>query len=320
MKAIICTQYGSPNVLRLEDVEMPEPGNDEVRIRLAATTVGPAHCAFRKGDPLIVRLIYGLKKPRQPILGTELAGVVDAVGSHVKQFRDGDRVFGISAATSGAHAEYKCLPESKPLAVMPDGMTFAEAAAICDGTPTALTFLRDKARLKSGQKVLVNGASGAVGLAAVQLAKAFGAEVIGVCSGANAELLLANGADAVIDYTKEDFARHDNTYDVIFDAVGKRTYRECKGLLSGNGIYLSTVPSLSILFAVLLSFLSRGRKAKFATAGLMQTKANLQYITELYNDGKLRANIDREYTLEQVPEAHAYVDTERKRGNVVITF
>lgn len=320
MKAIICTQYGSPNVLRLEDVAMPEPGNDEVRIRIAATTVGPSHCSFRKGDPFIVRLIYGLKKPKQPILGTELAGVVEAVGRDVKQFHVGDRVFGISAATSGAHAEFKCLPESKPLALMPAGMTFAEAAAICDGTPTALTFLRDKARLKPGQKVLVNGASGAVGLAAVQLAKAFGAEVTGVCSATNAELVLANGADAVIDYTREDFARNGKIYDVIFDAVGKRTYRDCKESLSGNGIYLSTVPSLSILFAVLLSSLSRGRKAKFATAGLMQTKANLHYITELYNAGKLRANIDREYVLEQVPEAHAYVDTERKRGNVVITF
>ena len=320
MKAIVCTRYGSPDVLQLQDVAKPEPGDNEVRIRVAAATVGPSHCAFRKGDPFIVRLVYGLKKPKQPILGTELAGVVDAVGRDVKQFRVGDRVFGISAATSGAHAEYKCLPESKPLAVMPDGMTFAEAAAICDGTPTALTFLRDKAKLKPGQKVLVIGASGAVGIAAVQLAKAFGAEVTGVCSGVNSALVLANGADAVIDYTREDFARNGRTYDVIFDAVGKRTFRDCKRSLTANGVYLSTVPSISILFAVLLSALSRGRKAKFATAGLMQNKANLQYITELFNAGKLRANIDREYALEQVPEAHAYVDTERKRGNVVITF
>ncbi len=320
MKAIICTGYGSPSVLRMQNVEKPEPRFDEVRIQLAASTVGPAHCAFRKGDPFIVRLIYGLKKPRQPILGTELAGIVDAVGRDVKQFRVGDRVFGISAATSGAHAEFKCLPETRPLAIMPDGMTFAEAAAICDGTPTALTFLRDKARLKPGQRVLINGASGAVGLSAVQLAKAFGAEVVGVCSKANAGLVLANGADAVIDYAKEDFTRNGNTYDVIFDAVGKRTYRDCKASLSARGIYLSTVPSLSILLAVLLSSLSRGRKAMFATAGLMQTKANLHYIIGLYNTGKLRANIDREYLLEQVPEAHAYVDTERKKGNVVVTF
>lgn len=320
MKAIICTQYGSPNVLKLRDVAMPEPKHDEVRIRLQAATVGPSACSFRKGDPFIVRLVYGLKKPKLSILGTELAGVVEAVGGEVKQFQVGDRVFGISAATSGAYAEYKCLPESKPLVVMPDGMTFAEAAAICDGTPTALTFLRDIAKVNPGQKVLVNGASGAVGLSAVQLAKALEAEVTGVCSGSNAELVLANGADAVIDYAKEDFARNGNTYDVIFDAVGKRNYRDCKESLSEKGIYLSTVPSLSILFAVLLSSLSSGRKAKFATAGLMQTKANLQYLSELYRAGKLRANIDREYALEQVPEAHAYVDTGRKRGNVVITF
>ncbi len=198
---------------------------------------------------------------------------------------------------------------------------FAEAAANCDVTPTALTFLRDKARLKPDQKVLVIGASGAVGLAAVQIAKTFGAEVTGVCSGANSELVSANGADAVIDYIRGDFTRNGLTYDVIFDAVGKRTFRECKGSLSGSGVYLSTVPSLSILFAVLLSSFSRGRKAKFATAGLMQNKANLHDIIGLYNAGKLRANIDREYTLEQIPDdAHAYVDTERKRGDVVIAF
>jgi NADPH:quinone reductase-like Zn-dependent oxidoreductase len=320
MKAIVCTKYGSPDVLELRDVPMPEPGDDEVRIRIMAASLGPAACAFRKGEPFIVKLIYGLKRPKHAILGTELAGVVDAVGGSVRQFRVGDRVFGLSATTSGAHAEYKCLPESRPLVVMPDGMSFAEAAAICDGTPTALTFLRDKACVRAGQKVLVNGASGAVGLAAVQLAKHYGAEVTGVCSGANAELVLGCGADFVVDYAKEDFTRNGQCYDVIFDAIGKRTYGACKRSLTAHGVYMSTVPSMSILFGVVATLLSKGRKARFATAGLVQTKANLEFIKELYAAGRLKTVIDRSYALEQVPDAHRYVDTGRKKGNVVIVF
>lgn len=318
MKAIVCTKYGSPDVLELREVPMPEPREDEVRIRIMAASLGPSDCAFRKGDPYIVKLIYGLKKPKQPILGTELAGVVESVGGSVRQFRVGDRVFGLSAATSGAHAEYKCLPESKPLVLMPDGMTFAEAAAICDGMPTALTFLRDKAGVRAGQKVLVNGASGAVGLAAVQLAKYYGAEVTGVCSGANAELVLASGADFVVDYSKEEFTKSDKCYDVIFDAVGKRTYGECKRSLTDTGIYMSTVPSFSILLGVVSTLLTKGRRARFAAAGLVQTKANLEFIKELHAAGYIRTVIDRTYALEQVPVAHRYVDTGRKRGNVVI--
>lgn len=320
MKAMICTKYGSPDVLEIQEIPTPEPRENEVRIRVMAATVGPSDCAFRKGEPFLVKLIYGLKKPKYPILGAELAGIVDAVGHNVKKFRVGDRIFGLGAATLGAHAEYKCLPENTPLVVMTDAMTFEEAAAICDGPPTALTFLRDKAKVRPGHKVLVNGASGAVGLAAVQLAKHYGAEVTGVCSGANAKFVLAHGADAVIDYTREDFARNGRTYDIIFDAVGKRTFGECKRSLAARGVYLSTVPSWSILLSVLSTALSRGRKAIFATAGLMQSKDNLDYIKELYEAGNLKAAIDRRYTLEQVPDAHRYVDTERKKGNVVISF
>lgn len=318
MKAIICTKYGTPDVLELREVPMPEPRENEVRIRIMAATAGPADCAFRKGDPFIVRLIYGLKKPKQPILGTELAGVVESIGGSVREFRVGDRVFGLSAKTSGAHAEYKCLPESTPLVAMSEGMSYAEAAAISDGMPTALTFLRDKAGVRAGQRVLVVGASGAVGLAAVQLAKYYGAEVTGVCSGANAELVTASGADFVIDYTREDFTRNGQCYDVIFDAVGKRTFGECKHSLTPRGIYMSTVPSMSILFGVVATLLSKGRRARFATAGLVQTKANLAFIKELYEAGHIRTVIDRTYTLEQVPDAHRYVDTGRKKGNVVI--
>ncbi|MDQ6419357.1 NAD(P)-dependent alcohol dehydrogenase [Paenibacillus sp. LHD-117] len=319
MKAIVCTKYGSPEVLRLQEVEKPEPKDNEVRIKVMAASIGPSDCAFRKGDPFIVKLIYGLRKPRHAIMGTELAGLIDAVGKDVRGFRVGDRIFGISV-TSGAHAEYKCLPENKPLVHMPTSLAFEEAAAICDGAPTALTFLRDKAKVRPGQKVLVNGASGAVGLAAVQLAKHLGAEVTGVCSGANAELVRSQGADRVIDYTKEDFVSNGLTYDVIFDAVGKRSFAACRSSLAPRGVFLSTVPSLSIVLNMLATSLFGGRKAIFATAGLMQTKENLLYLKELCETGKLRAVIDRRYSLEQVPDAHRYVDTGRKKGNVVITF
>ncbi|MFD0590185.1 NAD(P)-dependent alcohol dehydrogenase [Paenibacillus sp. GCM10027627] len=320
MKAIICPKYGSPDVLELKEINTPESKSNEVRIKLRAAVVGPADCAFRRGDPFVVRLIYGLKRPRNPMLGVEFSGVVDAVGKEVTGFKTGDPVIGLSANKMGAHAEYLCLPEHSPLIVKSSRLTFEEAAAVCDGAPTALIFLRDKAKIQSGQRVLINGASGAVGLYAVQLAKALGAEVTGVCSGSNLERVSLAGADFVIDYTKEDFTASGKRYDVIFDAVGKRSFSECKGALTEAGVYLSTVPGLSILFHMLRTAVFGGQKAVFVTAGLMQSKNNLTYLQQLAEAGKLKAMIDRRYPLEQMAEAHRYVDTERKRGNVIITY
>ncbi|OXS58068.1 NAD(P)-dependent alcohol dehydrogenase [Cohnella sp. CIP 111063] len=320
MKAIVCTKYGTPEVLRLQEVEKPVPKSNEVRIKVRAGTVGPSDCAFRKSDPLLIRFIYGFRKPKYSILGAELAGEVESVGAGVASFKAGDQVFGLSAKTFGVYAEYMCLPEAAPLIVKPAGLTYEEAVAVCDGALTALTFLRDKAKVRSGQRVLINGASGAVGIYAVQLAKHYGAEVTGVCSAANAELVKTMGADRVIDYGKEDFTASGQTYDVIFDAVGKRTYGQCKRALTPKGIYLSTVPSASILFNMLRTAASGGRKAIFATAGLMQNKENLAFISELCDTGALRPVIDRRYPLEQTAEAHRYVDTGRKKGNVVIVI
>lgn len=321
MKAIVCTKYGSPDVLQLREVEKPAPKDNEVRIQVAAASVGPSDSAFRQGNPFLVRLMYGLRKPRHAILGVELAGLVDKVGEDVTSFRPGDLVWGLSTSTFGAHAEYKCLPESAPLIVRSPSMTSEEAVAICDGAPTALTFLRDKAKVRPGQRVLINGASGAVGAYAVQLAKHYGAEVTGVCSGANTALVKSLGADHVIDYTQAEFTREGRSYDVIFDAVGKRSFSECRDSLAPGGIYLTTVPSLSILFHMLLtSLFGNNKKAIFATAGLMQNKQNLTYLQELYESGKLRAIIDRRYPLEQTAEAHRYVDTGRKKGNVIVTM
>lgn len=320
MKAIVCTKYGTPDVLQLREVEKPTPKNNEVRIRIYAAIVTPADCAFRKADPFMVRILYGLIKPKNNILGVELAGEIDSVGNDVKLFKAGDQVFGISPHSFGAHAEYNCLPEDSVIALKSTNMTYEEAAGLCDGGTTALTFLRDKAKIQSGQKVLINGASGSVGSYAVQLAKYFGAEVTGVCSSANIALVESLGADNVIDYTKEDFTKSGRTYDVIFDAVGKRSYSQCKSSLTQRGVYLSTVPSLSIIAHMLWTSKIGSKKAMFAASGLMQSKENLIFLKELFEAGKIKPVIDRRYPLEQTAEAHRYVDKGHKKGNVVITF
>jgi NADPH:quinone reductase-like Zn-dependent oxidoreductase len=320
MQAMICTTYGSPDVLQLKEVAKPIPKDNEVLIRIHAAIVGPADCAFRKGDPFIVKLIYGLARPKFAILGVEFAGEIEAIGKDVTLFKPGDQVFGMSPNSFGAHAEYMCLPEDKTIIIKPANTTYAEAAGIVDGATTALTFLRNVAKLQRGQKVLINGASGAVGAYAVQLAKYFGAEVSGVCSTANVALVQSLGADHVIDYTKEDFTQSGQTYDVIFDAVGKSSFSQCQGALTPRGMYLSTAPTLGVVLQMLRTSVFGNKKAKFVTAGLMQNKDNLAYLKELIEAGTIISVIDRCYPLEQVAEAHRYVEQGHKKGNVVITL
>jgi len=319
MRAMICTNYGSPDVFQLQEVDTPIPKAHEVRIKIHAASVGPSDCTFRKGSP-VVKLVYGLKKPRNPIFGAELSGEIDAVGNKVTRYKVGDQVFGLSAKTFGAQAEYKCLHEDTPMAIKPEAMSYEEAVAVCDGAPTALTFLRDKAKLQRGQRILINGASGAVGIYAVQIAKYLGAEVTGVCSTGNMELVKAHGADLVFDYTQEDFTKNGQLYDVIFDAVGKRSFSQCKGSLNQRGVYLSTVLSFSILIDMLQTAVLGNKRAIFVTAGLMQSRENMILLSELYESGKIKAVIDRRYPLEQVAEAHRYVEKGHKKGNVVITL
>src|SRR5215207_10196127 len=320
MLAIVCTTYGSPDVLQLKEVAKPTPKDNEVLIRILAAVVGPADCAFRKGQPFIVKLIYGLARPKFAVLGVEFAGEIEAIGKDVKLFKPGDQVFGMSPNSFGAHAEYMCLPEDKTLTIKPANTTYAESAGIVDGATTALTFLRDVAKLQRGQKVLINGASGAVGAYAVQLAKYFGAEVTGVCSTANVALVQSLGADHVVDYTKEDFTNSGQTYDVIFDAVGKSSFSRCKGALTQTGMYLSTAPTLGIVLQMLRTSMFGSKKAKFATAGLMQNKDNLTFLKDLIEAGTITSVIDRCYPLEQTAEAHRYVEQGHKKGNVVITL
>ncbi len=320
MKAMMQVSYGSPEVIVPQEVAKPSPGNKEVLIRVQAAAVGPSDCAFRKGDPKMIKLLYGWSKPKFPIGGTEFAGEVEAVGKEVKNVKAGDRVLAMSARNFGAFAEYKCLSEESPLAIIPDGISYEEAVGVCDGGATALTFLRDMAKLRKGQKALIYGASGAVGIYAVQLAKYYGAEVTGVCSAANEAMVRRAGADYVIDYTREDFAKADKSYDVVFDAVGKRSFSACRRVLTAKGMYLTTALKLTVALQMMWTSLFPGRRAVFATAGLMQTKANLSFLLELASNGTLNAVIDRRYPLERLPDAHEYVETERKRGNVIITF
>jgi NADPH:quinone reductase-like Zn-dependent oxidoreductase len=318
MKAIICTEYGSPKVMQLKEVEKPTPRENEILIRIYATTVTSADVRIRKSDPFPVRFFYGLKRPKKnTILGSELAGEIEAIGKNVKGFKEGDQVFAGAGTSFGANAEYICLPETAAVAIKPINMTYEEASAIPFGATTSLLFLRDKGNIQDGQKILIYGASGALGTAAVQLAKSFGTEVTGVCSTANLELVESLGADKVIDYTKEDFTKSGKTYDIIFDTVGKSPFSGCLRSLKQNGIYLRAVHiNLSPVLRGLWTSMTSNRKVIGGV--VIERKEDLIFLKELIEAGKMKSVIDRRYPLEQTAEAHRYVEQGHKRGNVVI--
>ena len=313
MKAVVHDRYGPPEVLRLEDVERPVPKAGEVLVRVRATTVNQTDCHIRRAKPFIWRFFAGLRRPRRRILGMELAGEVAAVGDGVTQFEVGDRVFGIK--NFGTNAEFVCIGESLPLARMPEGLTFEESAALCDGAFQGLAALR-RAKVGEGTRLLVYGASGSCGTAAVQLGRHFGAHVTAVCNTKNVELVRSLGADEVIDYTKADFANNGETYDVILDAVGKQSFFHSRRSLRPGGTYVATDRLLNLVLLLWTRWFAK-RKVVFGMPRL--TKENVLFVKELVEAGRYRPVVDRTYPLEDVVEATTYVESWQKTGNVVLT-
>ena len=326
MKVILYEQYGPPDVLHLEEVPKPIPQENEVLVRIHATTVTTGDVNARSflfvppGLGLLAHLMIGVRKPKHAILGTDFAGEIVETGKDVRQFKNGDNVFGIDGEGLGAYAEYKCISEEKALATLPAKLSYEEAASVPSGALTALYFLKDKGNIQSGQKVLVNGASGSVGVAAVQIAKYFGAEVTGVCSTKNLELVKSLGADNVVDYTRDDFTQGGETYDIILDTVvGKTSFARCRNSLKPNGFYLAVAGGLMELIQSAWTSVMSSKKVIFGGGVACERKDNLLLIKEMIEAGNLKSVIDRCYPLEQAAEAHKYVDMGHKKGNVVIT-
>lgn len=315
MKAIEVTKYGAPEFLQMNEVEKPAPKENEILIKIHATSVSSGDARMRRADPFVIRLIFGFKRPRKPVLGVVLAGEIEAVGKDVSAYKVGDQVFGSSGMKFGAHAEYVAVPEDAVLALKPANMTYEEAAAIPFGGTASMHFLRI-ANIQAGQKVLIYGASGALGTMAVQLARNYGAEVTAVCSTSNFELMKSLGAHEVLDYTKEDFTKSGKIYDVIFDTVGKISIRNALGSLSKEGYLLLASAGMGTM-------LSGAIKSMFSSKNIVsgvikETVEDMNFFKDLIEHGKLKAVIDRIYTLKQMVDAHAYVDQGHKKGNVVI--
>lgn len=321
MKAIVYHQYGSPDVLQFKEVEKPMPKDTEILIKVHATTVTAADFRLRSFTVppsvwLPVRIAFGFRKPKKAILGAELAGEIESVGKDVKLFKKGDRVIAATLPNFGAYAQYKCLPEKGAIAIKPSNMSYEEAAAVPIGGRTALHYLK-KANIQSGQKVLVYGASGSVGTFAVQLAKYFGAEVTGVCSTTNLDLVKSLGADKVIDYTTEDFSKNGETYDVILVAVDKCPFSACVRSLKEEGTYLNITTPLTTARMLWISMTSS--KKIVVGQNPPVSAEDLIFLKELIEAGRIQAVIDRCYPLEQIVQAHRYVDKGHKKGNVAIT-
>jgi len=322
MKAIIYHTYGSPDVLKLEEIDKPVPNADEVLIKIQAASVNPIDWHFMRGTPYFLRMMTGLRKPRNNRLGFDVAGPVDAVGSNVTRFKPGDEVFG---SCRGAFAEYACTAESR-LALKPDNLTFEQATAVPGAALTALQALRDKGHIQPGQRVLINGAAGGVGTFAVQLAKWFGAEVTGVCSTRNVELVRSLGADQVIDYTREDFARSAQRYDLILDNVGNQSFSACRRVLNPKGVCVAVGAQSerwmigSLAFTLALSVLAQFMSRKFVMFMTKPSKEDLTILRELMATRKVTPVIDRRYSLSQVPEAIRYLEEGHARGKVVIAL
>lgn len=320
MKAIVYHEYGAPDVLKLAEIPKPLPGDNEILVKIHATTVTSGDSRLRAmrvpfGFRTITRLVFGVRKPRNEVLGRDFSGIVKAVGKDVKEFKAGDEVFG-ARENQRCYAEYVTLPEDGPVVLKPANISFEEAAAMPFGTISSLIYLRNFGKIQPGEKILIYGASGALGTAAVQLAKHFGAEVTGVCSTANLEMVKSLGADKVIDYTRTDFSEGDATYDVIYDTVGKVDVARCKKVLAADGRCLLAVASIPQYLQMLWTKIVGGKQIIAGVA--MANKKDMHYLKELLAAGKLKPVIDRQYPLTETVAAHRYVDKGHKKGNVVL--
>lgn len=317
MNAVVCTKYGAPEVLQLQKTNIPQPKENEVLVRIFATSATSGDARIRRADPAIIKLLFGFKKPKRSILGVVVAGEVIATGSAVTKFKAGDSIFGTTGMEFGTYAEFTTIPEDGVLALKPSNINYQEAAAIPFGATAALYFLR-KAKIQAGQRLLVYGASGAIGTAAIQIAKSFGAEVTAVCSERNFTLVKSLGADKVIDYTKEDFSENGEEYEIIFDTVGKSSFSKCINSLSTKGILLMASAGLVQMFQGLIISMTTSKKV---FSGVVEENAEIMdYLSLMVETGQLLPVIDRSYSLGEIVKAHQYVDTGRKKGNVIIAL
>ncbi|MFN0147891.1 MAG: NAD(P)-dependent alcohol dehydrogenase [Dehalococcoidia bacterium] len=317
MRAAVRTTYGSPDTVRIEQRERPVPGGGELLVRVRATTVNRTDCGYRAGKPLVIRLFSGFPRPKVPVLGTEFAGEVEAVGANVTTFTVGDRVCGYCEGTFGAHAEYMTVTAERLIARIPEGRTFEEAAPSTEGSHYALGILR-AAKMRAGQSVMVYGASGAIGSAAVQIARSMGIKVTAVCPSQHLELLKGLGADKVVDYLTTDFTNDEQEYDLVMDAVGKSSFRACHRLLKRHGIYMSVEPGFLVqnLILALVSPLFRGRRVIFPLP--RRDPEAIKYLQGLIESGEFRPVVDRVYPLDEIAEAYRYAETGQKVGNIVV--
>jgi NADPH:quinone reductase-like Zn-dependent oxidoreductase len=319
MKAVVYENFGSPDVLELKEIPTPEPNETQVLVKVFASTVNRTDCGFRSGRPLFARPFYGMFKPKYPVLGNEFAGEIVSVGKNVTEYKTGDRVFGYNDESFGGHAQFLVLDEKSAMATLPEKFSFEEAAPLTEGAHYALCDIR-AAKIKAGQQVLVNGGTGAIGSAAIQILAAMDVQVTAVCHTQHLELVRSLGAKEVIDYTKEDFTKRNQTFDVVFDAVGKSTFGKCKPILKEGGIYMSTElgPGAQNPFLALITPFLGGKKVLFPIP--ITSREDILYLKGLAETGKFRPVIDRKYPLEKTAEAYRYVETGMKTGNVVITI
>ncbi|MCW5910765.1 MAG: NAD(P)-dependent alcohol dehydrogenase [Cyclobacteriaceae bacterium] len=323
MKAVIFTKFGNPEVLQLAEIEKPVPKSNEVLVKIYATSVTVEDPKMRSFNhsPLLklpVGLMYGFRKPKKPVLGMEFSGIVESIGDKVKSYIPGDRVFGYTGIGFGAYAEFKCMPENSIMHIKPENLSFAQSASMVNGFLTALAYLKKKGKVKTGDRVLVYGASGSVGTAAVQLAKYFDAHVTGVCSTRSIDLVKSIGADDVIDYTKEDFTGRNEKFDIMFDTVGKTSMKECLKLLKPNGKYLLTEFGISHILAAIYTSLFRSKKVMVTASNMYWEKEGLIFLKELAEKRHFKPVLDRSFRLDEIVEAHKYVETGHKVGNVAV--